>query len=123
MVYANISRTDQTFLLNSEKTCFHSRALRQRPSPFVAPPSRLLVTVRTYGLIVLASCSVVPVPLGTLCGGTGDPLLDPDGLQVGLSWSEVGGDGGLLLDPAVGHREEPVEGAEPVEEDRRSGRF
>lgn len=74
--------------------------------------------------------------------GTGDPLWDPAGLQVGLLESEVSGDDGLLPRPVVGLGQETGETAgsvvvgernavgvgdaereEPAEEDRRSGRF
>lgn len=72
-----------------------------------------------YGLSgVLVSCSLVAVPFAVASEGSGDACWDLDGLEVGLQVSE---DGGVEAEEAAGVGD--VEGEEPADEVRRSGRF
>lgn len=74
-----------------------------------------------YGLRgVLVSCSWAAVPLAVASEGTGDACWDLDGLETGLQVSEFAGE---EADETAGVGEVEVEGEEPADEVRRSGRF
>lgn len=66
----------------------------------------------------MVSCSWVVVPFAVVSEGSGDACWDLDGLEAGLQVSE---DGGEEAEETAGVGD--VEGEEPVDEVRRSGRF
>lgn len=67
---------------------------------------------------VLVSCSWATVPLVVASEGSGDACWDLHGLEVGL---QVSGDAGEEAEETAGVGD--VEGEEPADEVRRSGRF
>lgn len=73
---------------------------------------------------VLVSCSWAAVPLAVASEGSGDTCWDLDGLEAGL---QVSGDGGEEAEEAEETEERAgvgdVDGEEPADEVRRSGRF